>query len=322
MLTLKRISVLFISLFLCSVCSCSPNKQVEEGLLWRISGNGLAQPSYLFGTWHGTYGILYSYLDSIPGFYQAFDSCSQYVGEVKDLEDLPSYVLKADLKLPQDTTWADLLDESDTQFLDSVLMERMKVPLSQMYVKPCFLELILDQLEEIEKLKQMGFNQSQIDSMSAQVIDICLSVKAKEKGYTVLGFETVEEQLDMLFGSDDLKRDARFLVMGLRDPYIRNLSETMTSELQAIYRSQNLNDLAQFELRMNSLWQKVPEMGEKYQESMDEMVDERNRTWVEKIPSIIKDKQTFIGVGVRHLPGEAGLIRLLQEKGYKVEAVK
>lgn len=42
--------------------------------------------------------------------------------------------------------------------------------------------------------------------------------------------------------------------------------------------------------------------------------------WIAQIPELIKNKTTFIAVGVRHLPGEYGLIALLRKKGYKIEA--
>lgn len=48
----------------------------------------------------------------------------------------------------------------------------------------------------------------------------------------------------------------------------------------------------------------------------------RNMNWITKLTGLIKDKTTFIAVGVRHLPGENGLITLLQKEGYKVEPIE
>nr|WP_303207085.1 TraB/GumN family protein [Bacteroides oleiciplenus] len=48
----------------------------------------------------------------------------------------------------------------------------------------------------------------------------------------------------------------------------------------------------------------------------------RNMNWIGKLTGLIKDKPTFIAVGVRHLPGENGLIALLQKEGYKVDPVE
>jgi uncharacterized protein YbaP (TraB family) len=56
-------------------------------------------------------------------------------------------------------------------------------------------------------------------------------------------------------------------------------------------------------------------------EEDEALVYGRNADWVEKIPSIVSDKSTLFVVGAAHLPGERGVIKLLEAKGYRVEAV-
>ena len=48
----------------------------------------------------------------------------------------------------------------------------------------------------------------------------------------------------------------------------------------------------------------------------------RNADWVEKMPAIMADKATLFVVGAAHLPGERGVLELLEKQGYTVEAVK
>lgn len=43
-------------LILLVVCSSCKDKSTEGGLLWKITGNGLKEPSYLFGTHHAMSG--------------------------------------------------------------------------------------------------------------------------------------------------------------------------------------------------------------------------------------------------------------------------
>ena len=52
------------------------------------------------------------------------------------------------------------------------------------------------------------------------------------------------------------------------------------------------------------------------------MIYNRNKTWAEKLPAIMKAAPTFVAVGALHLPGEKGLLNLLKRQGYTVEAVK
>ena len=51
----------------------------QAQLLWKISGNGLKHPSYLFGTHHL---ITIQFLDSVPGLFKAFNECETVVGEM------------------------------------------------------------------------------------------------------------------------------------------------------------------------------------------------------------------------------------------------
>lgn len=166
----KQIYFLFFIIFSCATVvsaqqteifhsyNSSAKTQSEGGWLWKISGNGLTHPSFLFGTYHGTFNILYEYVDSIPGFHQALDACSQYVGETlfsKNSITLPN--LLANAKLHKDTTYHDLLNDNDYYFLDSILRHKTNVPLDKMYMKPLFLTILLGNIDEIEKLKKAGY---------------------------------------------------------------------------------------------------------------------------------------------------------------------
>jgi hypothetical protein len=47
----------------------------------------------------------------------------------------------------------------------------------------------------------------------------------------------------------------------------------------------------------------------------------RNKNWIASIVRITKEKPTFFGVGAAHLLGPQGVISLLRERGYEVEAL-
>lgn len=315
----KNLVSVLVLFFAFLSCSFSSQKDLEGGVLWEISGNGLEKPSYLLGTWHGTYEILYSYVDSIPGFHKAFEACTQYVGEAENIDNMEVIMSSFDPKLPKDTSYTDLLDEAEYSFLDSVLISRMHVPLDKMYLKPAFLALVLGQLEERDKLMQIGYSQGQIDSMRTQVMDIVLYTRAKDKKYNVVGLETVKEQLDMLFPEGNLKEEAAQLIIGLRDQEVQAF---LTNELHSAYRSQDINRIADCEKKFSSAFQNEPLYNKLYEEFLEKMIDQSNRDWVQKLPGLIKDNPTFIAVGVRHLPGKNGVICLLREKGYRVEAFR
>ena len=54
----------------------------------------------------------------------------------------------------------------------------------------------------------------------------------------------------------------------------------------------------------------------------DAIFGKRNRDWLTKMPAIMSAKSTLFHVGAGHLPGDEGVLKLLTNAGYTVEAVK
>ena len=52
-----------------------------------------------------------------------------------------------------------------------------------------------------------------------------------------------------------------------------------------------------------------------------ELVDERNLRMVERMQPQLRRGRAFIAVGALHLPGEHGILQLLKNRGYRVDAV-
>jgi len=51
------------------------------------------------------------------------------------------------------------------------------------------------------------------------------------------------------------------------------------------------------------------------------ILDNRNITWIPTLEDLFKEGSSFVAVGAGHLPGELGVISLLKQKGYTVEAI-
>lgn len=144
-------------LLFCSsmLCLSAKEKAPEGGWLWKISGNGLQQPSYLLGTWHGTFDILYSYTHSIPGFREAFAACNRFAGEKLLFGQPEPEQSLADIQMPTDTTYAGLLTATDYRFLDSRVQKHLNIPLARFGYRPDFIYLTLNHVKE-NVWKQVG----------------------------------------------------------------------------------------------------------------------------------------------------------------------
>ena len=53
-----------------------------------------------------------------------------------------------------------------------------------------------------------------------------------------------------------------------------------------------------------------------------ELISGRNIKWMNKLMFEMKDQTCFVAVGAGHLGGEKGLLQLLRQEGYTLEAVK
>jgi len=51
------------------------------------------------------------------------------------------------------------------------------------------------------------------------------------------------------------------------------------------------------------------------------MLDDRNRTMVKRMIPLLQRGSAFVAVGAAHLPGEEGMLYLLEQEGYRVTRI-
>lgn len=291
---------LFSLLLLVNLTLCA-NAQ----LLWKISGKGLEQPSYVFGTYHLS---PLSIKDSINGMSQAINETKQLYGEIIMSESKePAFIQKAQqlMMLPKDTTLKSLFTPEDYELLGKVVKETMKIDIAMLsQLKPAFINTQLAILFYLQHSK--AFNpQEQLDTYFQQ--------QAVQQGKKVGGLESSESQLEVLFNSATLQRQADLLACTAK-----NVEEVIEKAKQIVeyYQTQNLDEI--FRLineDKNEICGSTPK-------ELDVMIYNRNRAWVKKMPAIMSEAPTLFVVGVGHLPGKQGVLKLLEKQGYKVEAMK
>jgi len=322
--------LLFMGLFL----NLSAYSQVveKEGLLWKITGKDLKQPSYLFGTYHGTYAIGADFLDSIPGFYNAFNSISQYIGESdfspETLKATNEYFTKyyGEQQMPTDTIYENLLDKNDYLYLDSIVHVLGKTSLNKIPIRPNYLWFLI--LQE----KRNDFIQQVFNIPKRETMDLYLQKTAKSKGDTVKGLDSpdiVFKSLELLYGNaplpQSLQESADTLINNTKKNDKTSKPEYFSLELvrnikdfESAYKRQDLLELQNYKKEQIEMLKKIQNI----KIDMDFLLEERSLSWAEKIPELISSQPTMIGVGVMHLCGKDGLINLLRQKGYQLERVK
>lgn len=281
----SAILVAIISIFI------SNAQQLENSTLWKISGNGLEQPSYLFGTIHITCDATLD--DDVK---KALDETSQVVLEL-DMDDSGMQVkMMQNMYMKDGQTLKDLVSEEDYRAIDEMFKKHMGVSVEMMQnMKPFFLTAAL-----YPKL---------IDCPMQSFEEELLKV-AKKEGEEVKGLETVEYQLNV-FDQIPYKEQAKDLVRSAKDDLAYDKSNF--AKMMETYKNENITEM--IDMMNDENYSSVAE----YQ---DLLLENRNKNWIPKIGEFAREQSTFFGVGAGHLAGKNGVIRLLRKEGYKVEAVK
>ena len=284
--------VLFIMLMM--VCF-----HMDAQLLWKISGNKVKKPSYIFGTHHLA---PLSICDTIKGFNDAFNSCNTLYGEIlmTDMDALSEQLIPY-MMLPEDTYLENLYSEADYGIINELIKNQLGFTAEQIKnLKPT---AITAQLQAIQGVRTFT------DFDPKMQIDETMQRRAKKKGMKVVGLESVSYQARLLYNIpiDEQAED----LLKLANNFER--SDSVTGELCNLYMKQDIDKF--FDITRD------PDFGMD-DDLLDRLVYGRNRMWVSILRTIIPDNPTFIVVGAEHLAGDKGVIELLRRQGYTVTAVK
>ncbi len=271
----------------------------QAQLLWKIYGNGLTHPSYLFGTHHL---IPIQFLDSVPGLFKTFSECETVVGEmVLNNIDASAKIQQAAI-MPNHKKISELMNQEEYKLVDNELKATLKFGLKEVSIMNPSLILTLYEMEKNKKLTGLS-DDKQSDSYFQLV--------AEEKDKKVLGLETIDQQIAILFGNGSLERQTSLLVESIRK---KNSMLKEMNQLNRLYKAGKLNDL----LLLSKGKGEITDMTD---EEFKKMVDDRNADWISKLPNMMQKSSCFIAVGALHLPGQNGLLKLLEKKGYKVSPI-
>ena len=293
-----------VALLGCTSCN-SANLQIEDAVLWKISGNGLEKPSYLLGTNHT---VELGFLDSITGFWDIYNLVECLLVEVdltraeiaKEVEstkedDLMMYLM------PKDTTYQMLYSPSDYNLIDSVMI------INKMFNYQRFMPGFV----------AIEFADRQIMKTMKGLMDLELMLKAKEDQKEIVGLDNLEMLNNYNDTLGDLHNQAKDLLQ-----VVNNL-DIMLEEVylfDSLYRHQKITSMSEDSM----IYRVSSKLGVKEIEetkSFQNFCTRRNIDWLKKIPFYISRKTSLIAVGVRHLINKNGLIVRLRELGYTVTPI-
>lgn len=276
----------------CLLVSIFSNAQLpkEKTLLWKVEGNGLAAPSYLYGTIHI---MCPDDITVTPSIRSAFDASRQLYLEM-DLDDpMTMAKIMMGITMKDGSSLKTLLSEQDYDSASSIFTTHTGLPLEMLArSKPMLLLAML--YPSILGCAPEGWEQE-------------FMKMAKEKNMDVLGLERAEDQIAVL-DSIPYKVQAE---MFLKTVYNLDSTKESFNKMVEVYKKQDIQEMVS-----------MTSDDESFGTYEQVLLRNRNRNWIPVMAEAMEKKPTFFAVGAAHLAGEDGVITLLRRKGYSVTAVK
>ena len=266
----------------------------DNALLYEVTGPGLSQPSYLYGTFHL---ICPTDLVISDAMKKAMDDTRQVYLEL-DMDD-PAMMgsMQKAMLMSNGKTVKDLLTPDDYTVLDTYLKQKMNMGLAQ-----------VGMLKPIGLMSLMYMTMLPCQPASYDLTFAQMAAKDKKE---VLGLETLEAEL-AAFDKIPMEEQLKGLVDMAKKP---DEAKQEFTKMVAVYKSHDLAKL------MNTM--KTSEFsGGDFSQFEESLLGERNANWIPVIEKAAKEKPTFFAFGAGHLGNEKGVINLLRKKGYTVKAVE
>ncbi len=289
----RNIPLILLYLCLHSLSLFSQTSAPDHQLLWRISGNGLQADSYLYGTMHVRDKQAFDFSDSVL---LKLESCAAFALEIHP-DSVVRNMLSAMIRQEEETrSIKELYDEETFKELNEYFQAETGQSLEGMSA---------DEVWRIEKLLGEGRKKEDAEPV---FLDAFLYQLSRKLGKKIIGLETMEEHM----AGDQLTN--------MREDRVR---AQLTKLLKPEVRERNMNQMLEMyhkgDLKKVELLTTLTQFWDT--SYYNALIVKRNKTMSIRIQDAVQAQSTFIAVGVAHLPGEIGLIQLLQEEGYEVTPV-
>lgn len=291
--TLVSLAILFVVLATSSFVFDNNLAQADEkqiGLLWKIEKKGV-EPSYLFGTIHLNDERVKNLAPPVDA---AFKNSKSFTMEmIADTNGLAAM--------------SKIMFLTGGQTLKKITGKKLYSEVEQALLKRNMTTENLDKLKPWVVIIMLSTPQSK----KGLFLDMDLYMKATMARKPRHGLETMAEQLAP-FNNMTIKSQVELLKdsLGTLNDFDRQLAEITDAYLE--------RDLS----RLLSISEEYEnQAGKSYRQLMTQLIKDRNLRMRDRMKPRLLEGNAFIAVGALHLPGENGLIKLLEKQGHTVSSV-
>ncbi|MBK8427973.1 MAG: TraB/GumN family protein [Lewinellaceae bacterium] len=293
-------SLLLFFVFLFVSASAQKNNWPNT-LLWKISGNGLTKPSYLFGTMHLQDKRIFNLGDS---FYHHFERAEGFAIEVDFREYMDSLLTKG-FQMAEDKNLRDEEEYSETVVDCTSVIQKPPPPSADMPAVKSDADKKMSRnlRKEFRKMRNEQIKSLLLHGRMPTILDAYLYGMAMKQGKWLGAVEELNDQLSIrdelgkdIDETEEMKQPERILLTSL-------------GNMIKVYLAQDLNQIEEIALNQQSAKTKTI------------VFNNRNLKMARSMDSLSHLRSMFYAVGAAHLPGDSGVILLLRQKGYTLTPV-
>ncbi len=267
-----------------------PTSKYAKGLLWKIDAPG-ARSSWLFGTIHSEDKRVTALPDVVV---KAFDAAGRFTMEAvidgEGIVHMAEAMFFNDGRTLEQVIGRKLYDET----IKALTARGMPTP-------------------GVEKQKPWAvmMSLSMPPPKTGEYLDLILQQRAAQQNKPVSGLETMQEQV-AVFDELPLPDQIALLRQAVQeqDSFDKDLEEMIGN-----YLARDIAALAEAGAKHK------PDDDRLYRSVMDRLLTRRNSRMAARLGPILREGNAFVAVGAAHLPGETGLLNLLEKAGYRVTRV-
>ena len=267
-------------------------------VLYRISGNSAAAPSYILAT---NRMVDMTFIDTIPNAFKCYAQCNKVITEfaMQDYEAIAA--LRQAAILPDSIQLRHFYTHEQYLQIDEALRINLSMGLDKLgRMKPSYLaEMFRNELMK----RWLHYNEE-------RTMETFFEKVALQSNIPVYGLDDVGETMYMLFDREPFHWQCEELLKVVEYP---EKEVRFERSLLEIYQYGRLADMAYFV--------KSPDNQTSLSFSDYQVYAKRNKVWVKRLTPYLREGKAFITLNAIYLGGDEGLLAQLKAAGYRVKAV-
>ncbi len=266
------------------------SQQTGSSLLWKVEGNNLKTPSYVFGTVHMLKRSDFRLSREVLQFMSESDAVYMEI----DLDNMQAISeFSQMLLLPNGTTLSDYMTDEEYVIIKNYLRDSIGTDITDFEVLKPFA------LQQAFTMNSAG---EDLVSYELELLNWCYS-NAK----TIEGLETVAEQM-AIFDQIPYEEQIDWVLDFIENPVS---TDAIFDSIVYHYREADLQ----------GLYKDVLDSSPEIMVYEPLFISDRNKRWIPRMATIMQQGSYFFAVGAGHLPGDDGVLELLRAAGYSVQPV-